>query len=128
MNDFIHNISPIQTIAVLLVITIIAHFVLGKILKQISCESFVLYTEILRRVQLIGLQTALENQDILSNLLKSLRNLYSVLLNMNITIAQKLTILNDINAVWRGFKSSVYRAAYGRILVDNVYVLHIMKE
>ena len=39
MNDFIHNISPIQTIAVLLVITIVAHFVLGKILKQISKHS-----------------------------------------------------------------------------------------
>ena len=39
MNDFIHNISPLQTIAVLLVITIITHFVLGKILKQITKHS-----------------------------------------------------------------------------------------
>ena len=39
MNDFIQNISPIQTIAVLLVITIITHFVLGKILKQITKHS-----------------------------------------------------------------------------------------
>jgi len=31
MNDFIQNISPIQTIAVLLVITVIAHFVLGVV-------------------------------------------------------------------------------------------------
>ena len=39
MNDFIHNISPIQTIAVLLVITIITHFILGKILNQITKHS-----------------------------------------------------------------------------------------
>ena len=39
MNNFIQNISPIQTIAVLLVITIITHFVLGKILKQITRHS-----------------------------------------------------------------------------------------
>ena len=39
MNDFIQNISPIQSVAVLLVITIIAHFVLGGILKQITKHS-----------------------------------------------------------------------------------------
>jgi len=39
MNDFIQNISPIQTIAVLLVITIITHVVLGSILKQITNHS-----------------------------------------------------------------------------------------
>ena len=39
MNDFIQNISPIQTIAVLLVITIITHIVLGSILKQITKHS-----------------------------------------------------------------------------------------
>jgi MscS family membrane protein len=39
MNDFIQNISPIQTIAVLLVITIITHVVLGSILKQIIKHS-----------------------------------------------------------------------------------------
>jgi len=39
MNDFIQNISPIQTIAVLLVITIITHVVLGSILKQITKHS-----------------------------------------------------------------------------------------
>jgi len=39
MNDFIHNISPVQTIAVLLVITVITHFILGKILKQITKHS-----------------------------------------------------------------------------------------
>mgnify|MGYP000255752556 FL=1 len=39
MNDFIQNISPIQSVAVLLVITIIAHFVLGVILKQITKHS-----------------------------------------------------------------------------------------
>ena len=99
-----------------------------KVIKHISYDSFILYTEILRRVQLIGLQSAQENQDILSNLVNSLRNLYSVLLNMNISIEQKLTIINDINEVWERFKRSVYLVAYGRILVDNVDVLDIMKE
>ena len=39
MNDFIHNISPVQTISVLLVITVITHFILGKILSQITKHS-----------------------------------------------------------------------------------------
>lgn len=92
------NVLPSEIVELLYSHLLREHFV--KVVNQISYESFVLYTEILRRAQLIGLQTAEENQDILSNLLKSLRNLYSVLLNMNISIAQKLTILNDIDAVW----------------------------
>ena len=110
------NVLPSKIVELLYSHLLRKHFV--KIINQISRDSFVLYTEILRRVQLIGLQTAQENQDILSNLLNSLRNLYSVLLNMNISIAQKLTILSDINAVWQEFKSSVYRVAYGRIIVE----------
>ena len=39
MKDLIQIISPIQTIAVLLVITIITHFILGKILNQITKHS-----------------------------------------------------------------------------------------
>ena len=99
-----------------------------KVINQISYDSFILYTEILQRVQLVDLQTAQENQDLLSNLLNSLRNLYSLLLKMNISIDQKLTLISDINAVWERFKSSVYLVSYGSILIDNVDVLDIMKE
>ena len=120
------NVLPSKIVELLYSHLLRKHFV--KIINQISRDSFVLYTEILRRVQLIGLQTAQENQDILSNLLNSLRNLYAVLSNMNISIEQKLTILNGINTVWQRFKISVYRVAYGRILVNNVDVLDIMKE
>ena len=99
-----------------------------KVINQISYDAFILYTEILLRVQLADLQTEQENQDLLSNLLNSLRNLYSVLLKMNISIDQKLTLISDINAVWKRFKSSVYLVSYGSILIDNVDVLDIMKE
>ena len=46
MNDFIQNISPIQMIAVLLVLAIIAHIVLGSILKQITKHSGTTKTQI----------------------------------------------------------------------------------
>ena len=78
----------------------------AKVINQISYDSFILYREILQRVQLVDLQTAQENQDLLSNLLNSLRNRYSLLLKMNISIDQKLTLISDINAVWKRFKSS----------------------
>lgn len=39
MNDFIQNISTIQMVAVLLVLAIIAHIVLGSVLKQITKHS-----------------------------------------------------------------------------------------
>jgi len=39
MNDFIQNISPIQMVAVLLVLAIIAHIALGSVLKQITKHS-----------------------------------------------------------------------------------------
>ena len=100
----------------------------AKVINQISYDSFILYREILQRVQLVDLQAAHENQDLLSNLLNSLRNRYSLLLKMNISIDQKLTLISDINAVWKRFKSSVFVVSYGSILIDNVDVLDIMKE
>jgi MscS family membrane protein len=46
MNDFIQNISTIQMVAVLLVLAIIAHIVLGSVLKQITKHSGTTKTQI----------------------------------------------------------------------------------
>ena len=46
MNDFIQNISTIQMVAVLLVLAIIAHIVLGSVLKQIKKHSGTTKTQI----------------------------------------------------------------------------------
>ena len=99
-----------------------------KVIKHISCDSFILYSKILRKLQLIRLQSAQQNQDILSNLVNTLRNLYSIHLNMNVSIERKLTIIKSINEVWDRFKNSVFQLAYGQITIDNVDVLDIMKE
>ena len=46
MNDFIQNISTIQMVAVLLVLAIIAHIVLGSVLKKIKKHSGTTKTQI----------------------------------------------------------------------------------